>query len=49
MSDMGLVIVGAAGRMGQALIRAIQDIPGVRVAANGDLRLEPSPGGGRSS
>ena len=33
MSDMGLVIVGAAGRMGQALIRAIQDIPGVRVAA----------------
>ncbi|UDL87259.1 4-hydroxy-tetrahydrodipicolinate reductase [Mesorhizobium sp. PAMC28654] len=32
-SDMGLVVVGAAGRMGQALIRAIHTIPGARVAA----------------
>nr|WP_167332431.1 4-hydroxy-tetrahydrodipicolinate reductase [Mesorhizobium metallidurans] len=31
-SDMGLVVVGAAGRMGQALIRAIHTIPGARVA-----------------
>jgi 4-hydroxy-tetrahydrodipicolinate reductase len=31
--DMGLVVVGAAGRMGQALIRAIHTIPGARVAA----------------
>ena len=31
MSDMGLVVVGAAGRMGQALIRAIHTIPGARV------------------
>ncbi|BAV49100.1 dihydrodipicolinate reductase [Mesorhizobium loti] len=30
-SDMGLVVVGAAGRMGQALIRAIHTIPGARV------------------
>ena len=33
MSDMGLVVVGAAGRMGQALIRAIHSIPGATVAA----------------
>lgn len=31
--EMGLVVVGAAGRMGQALIRAIHTIPGARVAA----------------
>ncbi|TKB30855.1 MAG: 4-hydroxy-tetrahydrodipicolinate reductase, partial [Mesorhizobium sp.] len=29
--EMGLVVVGAAGRMGQALIRAIHTIPGARV------------------
>ncbi|MER8748462.1 4-hydroxy-tetrahydrodipicolinate reductase [Mesorhizobium sp. M1050] len=29
--DMGLVVVGAAGRMGQTLIRAIHTIPGARV------------------
>ena len=32
-SDMGLVVVGAAGRMGQTLIRTIASIPGVKVAA----------------
>jgi 4-hydroxy-tetrahydrodipicolinate reductase len=32
-ADMGLVVVGAAGRMGQTLIRAISSIPGARVAA----------------
>jgi len=32
-SDMGLVVVGAAGRMGQTLIRAIHSIPGAKVAA----------------
>jgi 4-hydroxy-tetrahydrodipicolinate reductase len=31
--DMGLVVVGAAGRMGQTLIRAIHTMPGARVAA----------------
>ncbi|TIR17610.1 MAG: 4-hydroxy-tetrahydrodipicolinate reductase [Mesorhizobium sp.] len=30
--DMGLVVVGAAGRMGQTLIRAIHSMPGARVA-----------------
>ncbi|WP_027040256.1 4-hydroxy-tetrahydrodipicolinate reductase [Mesorhizobium ciceri] len=30
-SDMGLVVVGAAGRMGQTLIRAIHSISGARV------------------
>ncbi|MER8575927.1 4-hydroxy-tetrahydrodipicolinate reductase [Mesorhizobium sp. M1338] len=30
-TDMGLVVVGAAGRMGQTLIRAIHTIPGARV------------------
>ena len=33
MSDMGLVVVGAAGRMGQVLIQTICSTPGVRVAA----------------
>ena len=32
-ADMGLVVVGAAGRMGQALIRAIASVPGATVAA----------------
>ncbi|TPJ82271.1 4-hydroxy-tetrahydrodipicolinate reductase [Mesorhizobium sp. B2-6-2] len=31
--DMGLVVVGAAGRMGQTLIRAIHTMPGACVAA----------------
>jgi 4-hydroxy-tetrahydrodipicolinate reductase len=31
MSEMGLVVVGAAGRMGQTLIRTIQSVDGVRV------------------
>ncbi|SJM28109.1 4-hydroxy-tetrahydrodipicolinate reductase [Mesorhizobium delmotii] len=31
VNEMGLVVVGAAGRMGQALIRAIHTIPGARV------------------
>ncbi|MER9653474.1 4-hydroxy-tetrahydrodipicolinate reductase [Mesorhizobium sp. M0152] len=31
-TDMGLVVVGAAGRMGQTLIRAIHTMPGARVA-----------------
>jgi len=33
MADMGLVVVGAAGRMGQALIRAIDAIDGAELAA----------------
>ena len=33
MSDMNLVVVGAAGRMGLTLVRAIHQIEGARVAA----------------
>jgi len=33
MSEMGLAVVGAAGRMGLALIRAIASMEGVRLAA----------------
>ncbi|SFT64247.1 4-hydroxy-tetrahydrodipicolinate reductase [Mesorhizobium sp. YR577] len=33
MSDMGLVVVGAAGRMGQTLIRTIHSVPGAKVSA----------------
>ncbi|MCX7305825.1 MAG: 4-hydroxy-tetrahydrodipicolinate reductase [Hyphomicrobiales bacterium] len=33
MNDMGLVVVGAAGRMGQALVRAIAAIPGASLSA----------------
>ncbi|WP_113153661.1 4-hydroxy-tetrahydrodipicolinate reductase [Nitratireductor sp. OM-1] len=33
MTDMGLVIVGAAGRMGQTLTRTVHAMDGVRVAA----------------
>ncbi|MET0575062.1 MAG: 4-hydroxy-tetrahydrodipicolinate reductase [Mesorhizobium sp.] len=32
MSEMGLVVVGAGGRMGQALVRAIHAVDGARVA-----------------
>ncbi|MER9307474.1 4-hydroxy-tetrahydrodipicolinate reductase [Mesorhizobium sp. M0496] len=40
-NDMGLVVVGAAGRMGQTLIRAIHTIPGARVI--GAIEREGSP------
>jgi 4-hydroxy-tetrahydrodipicolinate reductase len=30
--SMGLIVVGAAGRMGQSLIRAIAEIDGVHLA-----------------
>lgn len=32
-NDMKLVVVGAAGRMGQALIRLIHETPGVQLHA----------------
>jgi 4-hydroxy-tetrahydrodipicolinate reductase len=32
MSEMGLVVVGAAGRMGQTLIRTVHAMPGVKLA-----------------
>lgn len=44
MSDMGLVIVGAGGRMGQTLIRTIQGMEGVRVAAAVERKGSPFVG-----
>ena len=47
MTDMRLVVTGAAGRMGQALIRAIQRTPGVALA--GALEREGSAALGRDA
>lgn len=44
MSDMGLVVVGAAGRMGQAIIRAIAAIDGVAVVGALDRKGAPAIG-----
>jgi 4-hydroxy-tetrahydrodipicolinate reductase len=41
MSDMRLVVVGAAGRMGQALVRAVHRTPGVTLVAA--IEREGSP------
>ena len=43
-ADMGLVVVGAAGRMGQALIRAIASVPGATVAAAIERKGSPQVG-----
>ncbi|MFC4624351.1 4-hydroxy-tetrahydrodipicolinate reductase [Daeguia caeni] len=45
--EMNLVVVGAGGRMGQALIRAIQAIDGARLA--GAIEREGSPHLGRDA
>ncbi|HWK15755.1 MAG TPA: 4-hydroxy-tetrahydrodipicolinate reductase [Rhizobiaceae bacterium] len=47
MDDMALVVVGAAGRMGQALARAIHEIPGARLVAA--LERKGSPHLGRDA
>lgn len=47
MSDMGLVVVGAAGRMGQTLIRTVADIPGARIV--GAVERSGSPMLGRDA
>ena len=39
--SMGLVVVGAGGRMGRALVRAIADTPGAHLAAA--IEREGSP------
>lgn len=44
MSDMGLVIVGAAGRMGQNLIRTVHETPGAHVAAAVERAGSPAIG-----
>jgi 4-hydroxy-tetrahydrodipicolinate reductase len=43
-ADMRLVVVGAAGRMGQTLIRAIHSIPGASVAAAIERKGSPQVG-----
>jgi 4-hydroxy-tetrahydrodipicolinate reductase len=47
MSDMGLVVVGAAGRMGQTLIRTIAAMDGVRLA--GAIERPDAPQIGRDA
>ena len=47
MSDMALVVVGAAGRMGQTLVRVIQETEGVRLS--GAVEREGSPVLGRDA
>ncbi|MEQ1951276.1 4-hydroxy-tetrahydrodipicolinate reductase [Mesorhizobium sp. CN2-181] len=47
MSGMGLVVVGAAGRMGQTLIRTVADIPGARIV--GAVERAGSPMLGRDA
>jgi len=44
MSDMGLVVVGAAGRMGQAITRAVCAIDGVAVVGALDRKGAPAIG-----
>jgi 4-hydroxy-tetrahydrodipicolinate reductase len=43
-ADMGLVVVGAAGRMGQTLIRAIHAIPGAKLVAAIERKGSPAIG-----
>jgi 4-hydroxy-tetrahydrodipicolinate reductase len=45
VSEMGLVVVGAAGRMGQTLVRAISDTAGARIA--GAIERPGSPALGK--
>src|SRR5690606_39072063 len=47
VSEMGLVVVGAGGRMGQTLIRTIHEMDGVRLA--GAVEREGSPLVGRDA
>ena len=44
MSDMGLVVVGAAGRMGLALVRAVQETQGARIIGAVERRGSPALG-----
>ena len=47
MSEMGLVVVGAAGRMGQTLVRTITEVSGVRLV--GAVERSGSPSLGRDA
>lgn len=45
MTDMGLVVVGAAGRMGRTLVRTIAETPGVRLVGAIERAGAPDLGG----
>lgn len=47
MSDMGLVVVGAGGRMGQTLLRLVAETPGARLA--GAIERAGSPALGKDA
>jgi 4-hydroxy-tetrahydrodipicolinate reductase len=47
MTDIRLVVVGAAGRMGQALVRAVEALPGAALA--GAIEREGSPSLGQDA
>lgn len=47
MTDMALVVVGAAGRMGQTLVRVIHETPGVRLS--GAVERQGAPQLGRDA
>ena len=53
MTDLRVVIPGAAGRMGRMLVKAIHDTPGVTLAAalemQGSIALGRTPGCWRAS
>ena len=46
MSEMKLVVVGAAGRMGQSLIRAIDETDGATLSAAIEIAGSPALGRG---
>ncbi len=45
MSDMKIAVLGASGRMGQALVRALHETPGCVVAAGLEVKGSPAVGG----
>jgi 4-hydroxy-tetrahydrodipicolinate reductase len=44
MSDMKIAVLGASGRMGQALVRALHETPGCTVAAGLEVKGSPAVG-----
>jgi 4-hydroxy-tetrahydrodipicolinate reductase len=44
MSDMKIAVLGASGRMGQALVRALHETPGCTVAAGLEAKGSPAVG-----
>jgi 4-hydroxy-tetrahydrodipicolinate reductase len=44
MSDMKIGVLGASGRMGQALVRALHETPGSTAAAGLEVKGSPAVG-----